>query len=94
MVYRADLRAAALAAPGGGGGNPLLLNAYGAYGGEHRCVFNPARLSLIDRGVIFAIAHVRGGGDLGSTWYEEAMGCGGRRTRETTAPTRALTPRV
>jgi len=51
--------------------NPLLLYGYGAYGPTHTDPgFHSLRLSLIDRGFVFAIAHVRGGGDLGRPWYE------------------------
>jgi len=53
------------------GGNPLLLYAYGSYGSSTDPTFASSRLSLIDRGFVFAIAHVRGGGDLGRPWYEE-----------------------
>jgi oligopeptidase B len=52
------------------GPQPLLLYGYGAYGIALDPWFSSARVSLLDRGVIFAIAHVRGGGDLGRTWYE------------------------
>jgi len=52
------------------GNNPLLLYGYGAYGSTHTDPgFHSIRLSLIDRGFVFAIAHVRGGGDLGRPWY-------------------------
>ncbi len=51
--------------------NPLLLHAYGAYGDTKDPTFVPERLSLIDRGFIFAIAHIRGGGEMGSQWYDE-----------------------
>ena len=50
---------------------PLLLEGYGAYGISYNVTFSPTRLSLLDRGVIVALAHVRGGGDLGRTWYSE-----------------------
>ena len=50
---------------------PLLLYGYGAYGITIDPQFSAARLSLLDRGVIFAIAHVRGGGFLGRTWKED-----------------------
>lgn len=53
------------------GSNPLLLMAYGAYGSPMRAVFNTPRLSLLDRGFVYAIAHVRGGGMLGLKWHEE-----------------------
>ena len=49
---------------------PLLLYGYGSYGLPTDPWFSQTRVSLLDRGVIFALAHVRGGGDLGRTWYE------------------------
>jgi len=49
---------------------PLLLYGYGAYEVSIDPVFSSARLSLLERGVAFAIAHVRGGGELGRSWYE------------------------
>ncbi len=51
-------------------GNPLLLDGYGAYGDSGDPYFSSSRISLLDRGVIFAVAHVRGGGDLGYQWYK------------------------
>ncbi|WP_341962881.1 S9 family peptidase [Pseudomonas sp. RC10] len=48
---------------------PLYLYGYGAYGESLDPWFSHARLSLLDRGVAFAIAHVRGGGELGEVWY-------------------------
>ncbi|MCQ4264338.1 peptidase S9 [Stutzerimonas stutzeri] len=48
---------------------PLYLYGYGAYGHSLDPWFSHARLSLLDRGFVFAIAHVRGGGDLGEAWY-------------------------
>jgi oligopeptidase B len=53
------------------GSNPLLLYGYGAYGDSVEPDFWSGRLSLLDRGFIFAIAHVRGGSELGREWYEE-----------------------
>jgi oligopeptidase B len=50
---------------------PLLLYAYGAYGISWDPEFSAAALSLCDRGVIYAIAHVRGGGEMGRSWYED-----------------------
>ena len=50
---------------------PLLMYGYGAYGIPVDPYFSSSRLSLLDRGVVFAIAHVRGGGDLGRRWYDE-----------------------
>ena len=52
------------------GSNPTLLNGYGAYEISSDPMFDPVRLSLLDRGFVFAIAHVRGGGELGREWYE------------------------
>jgi len=52
------------------GKNPLLLYAYGSYGASMDPYFSSIRLSLLDRGFIFAIAHIRGGEDLGRDWYE------------------------
>ncbi|MFL9843511.1 S9 family peptidase [Flavobacterium rhizosphaerae] len=53
------------------GKNPLLLYAYGSYGHSMDDYFSSVRLSLLDRGFIYAIAHIRGGEDLGREWYEE-----------------------
>ena len=53
----------------GAGAQPLLLYGYGAYGIPSDARFDAALLSLLDRGVVFAVAHVRGGGDLGRGWY-------------------------
>jgi len=50
---------------------PLLLYAYGSYGATMDPYFSSVRLSLLDRGIAFAIAHIRGGQDLGREWYEE-----------------------
>ncbi len=52
------------------GSAPLYIYAYGAYGSAVSPYFSTARLSLLERGFIFAIAHVRGGDDLGYHWYE------------------------
>ena len=55
----------------GGPDAPLLLYGYGAYEVSNDPMFDPARLSLLDRGFAFAIAHVRGGGEMGRRWYED-----------------------
>ncbi|MBK9220126.1 MAG: S9 family peptidase [Uliginosibacterium sp.] len=62
LVYRADRQE--------GGISPLWLEGYGAYGMASEPWFSSTRLSLLDRGWIFAIAHVRGGGELGQAWHE------------------------
>ncbi len=63
MVYRKELKK--------DGTNPLLQYAYGSYGYSMDATFSSTRLSLLDRGFIFAIAHIRGGEDLGRQWYED-----------------------
>jgi oligopeptidase B len=50
---------------------PLLLHGYGAYGASAPAAFSASRLGLLDRGVIYAIAHVRGGGELGEGWRQQ-----------------------
>jgi oligopeptidase B len=52
------------------GPQPLLLYGYGSYGASIPDAFNSNRFSLIDRGITFAIAHVRGGGEMGEDWHE------------------------
>jgi oligopeptidase B len=52
------------------GKNPVLLYGYGSYGISSDPTFNASRLSLLDRGFVFAIAHIRGGMELGKMWYE------------------------
>ncbi|MHB1517673.1 MAG: S9 family peptidase [Acidimicrobiales bacterium] len=66
LVYRADL----VGPPGEGTPAPCLLYGYGSYEVSIDPTFSSLRLSLVDRGFIFAIAHVRGGGELGRRWYE------------------------
>lgn len=53
------------------GNNPTLIYAYGSYGASSDPYFSSSRLSLLDRGFIFALAHVRGGQELGRNWYED-----------------------
>lgn len=53
------------------GSHPLFLYGYGAYGISIDPGFNSQRVSLLDRGFIYAIAHVRGGGEMGRSWYEQ-----------------------
>ena len=50
---------------------PLHLYAYGAYGDSMEDTFSSSRIALLNRGMIYAIAHVRGGGELGRPWYED-----------------------
>ncbi|ESU20391.1 Protease II (Oligopeptidase B) [Flavobacterium enshiense DK69] len=52
------------------GSNPFLLYAYGSYGSSMDPYFSSIRLSLLDRGFIYGIAHIRGGEDLGREWYD------------------------
>ena len=63
MIYRKEIKK--------NGKNPLLLYAYGSYGMTMDCHFSSVRLSLLDRGFIYAIAHIRGGEDLGREWYDD-----------------------
>jgi oligopeptidase B len=60
LVYRTDVPR--------DGSAPMLLYAYGSYGISMDPAFSPARLALLDRGVVYGIAHVRGGGELGEAW--------------------------
>jgi oligopeptidase B len=62
MIYRKGMKK--------DGKNPLLLYAYGSYGATMDPYFSSTRLSLLDRGFIYAIAHIRGGEDMGRLWYE------------------------
>ncbi len=50
---------------------PMLLTGYGSYGFPYPVTFSSARLSLLDRGVVFAIAHIRGGGEMGKAWHDD-----------------------
>ena len=62
LVYKKDLKL--------DGKRPMLLSAYGSYGIPSNVTFNSNRLSLLDRGVVVATAHIRGGGDLGKEWHD------------------------
>ena len=62
LVYRKDQRKP--------GQNPLYVYGYGSYGHALPIGFSSNRLSLLDRGVVMAYAHIRGGGDLGETWHD------------------------
>ena len=62
MVYRNGVKL--------DGSAPLLLYAYGSYGISIPPTFSPSRLSLLDRGVIYVIAHIRGGGEMGEEWRQ------------------------
>ena len=62
LVYRRDLDPRAK--------NPLVLYAYGSYGSSTPDSFSTNRLALLNRGVVWAIAHIRGGGEMGKEWHE------------------------
>lgn len=53
------------------GNNPLLLHGYGSYGSSREPIFSSVRLSLLDRGFVYAIPHIRGGSEMGRYWYEQ-----------------------
>ncbi|HLF20285.1 MAG TPA: S9 family peptidase, partial [Bacteroidota bacterium] len=53
------------------GFSPMLLSGYGSYGASSAVTFSIPRLSLLDRGVIYALAHIRGGGEMGEVWHDE-----------------------
>jgi len=63
IVYRKGLKR--------DGSAPLLLYGYGSYGFPLAPTFSSNRLSLLDRGVVFAIAHIRGGGEMGKVWHDQ-----------------------
>jgi oligopeptidase B len=64
VVYRRGLKRDGTA--------PLLLYGYGSYGFSTAPTFSSSRLSLLDRGVVYAIGHIRGGGELGEEWRSKA----------------------
>jgi len=72
IVYRKDMRHP--------GGNPTLIVGYGAYGLSLRAAFTRSAFSLIDRGFVYAIAHVRGGHEKGERWYAEGRMLNKRNT--------------
>jgi oligopeptidase B len=63
LVYRAGVER--------NGAAPLFLQAYGSYGFPYPVTFSAARLTLLDRGVVVAIAHIRGGGEMGKAWHDD-----------------------
>ena len=74
LVYRTDLVSPSHATGSAAGARepaPCLLYGYGSYEASIDPTFSSLRLSLLDRGFIFAVAHVRGGGELGRRWYED-----------------------
>ena len=62
IVYRRDVKP--------NGVNPLWLTAYGSYGSSSNATFSASRLALLDRGFVYALAHIRGGGEMGKEWHE------------------------
>ncbi|MBW3569809.1 MAG: S9 family peptidase [Gemmatimonadetes bacterium] len=62
------------------GSRPMLLYAYGSYGSSTDPTFSLANLSLLDRGVVFAIAHIRGGQEMGRAWYDQGKMLNKRNT--------------
>ena len=72
LVYRKDIAR--------DGNDPLVLMGYGAYGWSYEPYFSSNRLSLLDRGFIYAIAHVRGGSEMGRYWHEQAQFLNKRHT--------------
>ncbi len=72
IVYRKDMRRAE--------GNPTLIVGYGAYGLSSHATFTRSAFSLIDRGFVYAIAHVRGGHEKGERWYAEGRMLNKRNT--------------
>lgn len=71
IVYRKDIHGAATA---NGETLPTHLYGYGSYGACMEASFSATRLSLLDRGMVYVIAHIRGGGEMGRQWYEMPSG--------------------
>jgi oligopeptidase B len=65
IVYRKGLKK--------NGSAPLFLYGYGSYGAGQSASFNSNRLSLLDRGMVFVIAHIRGGNEMGEAWHDDGM---------------------
>lgn len=63
LVYRKDIKR--------DGSAPMHLQAYGSYGSSSDVGFSSNRVSLLDRGVVVATAHIRGGGEMGKTWHDQ-----------------------
>jgi oligopeptidase B len=72
IVYKGDLTL--------DGGRPLYLIGYGSYGFSYPVNFQAGRISLLDRGVVIAIAHIRGGGELGKSWHDRGRMLNKRNT--------------
>ena len=72
LVYRKPLQR--------DGSRPLLLYSYGSYGSSTDPTFSSANLSLLNRGVVFAIAHIRGGQEMGRAWYDQGKMMNKRNT--------------
>jgi oligopeptidase B len=73
LVYKKGLRR-------DGAPQALLLQAYGSYGYPHPVTFSIPRLSLLDRGLVYAIAHIRGGGEMGKEWHDQGRMMNKRNT--------------
>lgn len=72
VVYKKDLKRV--------GRRPMVLSGYGSYGFLYPVAFSPARVVLLDRGVIFALAHIRGGGEMGKAWHDQGRMMGKKNT--------------
>jgi oligopeptidase B len=72
LVYRKDVRR--------DGTSPLLLYGYGSYGSSLPITFSSHRLSLLDRGVVYALAHIRGGKEMGQAWHDQGKMLSKRNT--------------